>query len=233
MIFLDSKLEAIVNESDSVKLFDFPFSAGANAVISKRAYPPTEKLLGKHNTEGALFIQILYDGHSDTKYFTRMLEMGYNNKVVILLGTPVHRDGLVGVGNYIWMSEAEYAITKMDWASYGTLVHECPEYCLERFLITLDERLHDDKISIYKSVDPEFINDWRGALRAMPLMTDERVEYIYNKYKEQGYADALNALVDPRKNEDGFGRIMCVALRDWMKIPDGFTLTYEYIKEEE
>ena len=232
MIFVDSKLEALVNESDNLKLFDFPFASGANAVISQRAYPPTEKLLGKHNEDGSIFVQVLYSTRADNTYFLRMLEQGYKNKVVVLLGTPQHRDGHVYIEDYIKMSEADYAMTKIEWASYGALVHECPDYCLERLLLTIHERLHGDRFIIYKTIDPEFADDWRGALSAMPLMTRERVEYIWNKYKDGGYVDALNALVDPRKNPDGLGKIMCAALRDWMKVPDKFTLTYEFMEEE-
>lgn len=232
MIFVDSKLEALVSESDNIKLFDFSFASGANAVISKRAYPPTEKLLGKHNEDNSIFVQVLYPKRTEEKYFIKMLEQGYKNKVVVMLGTPQHKDGYVFVCDDLWLPEADYAMMKLEWASYGTLVHECPDYLLERFLLTLHKRLVTDEVVIFKTVEPEIADDWRSAISAMPLMTRERVEFLWDRYKEGGYVDALNALTDPRQNTEGFGKIACAAIRDWMKVPDGFTLTYDYIKED-
>ncbi len=231
MIFVDSKFDAIVGESENIKILDFPTSIGANAVISKRAYPPTEKLLGKHNEDGSVFVSIVYNHNIKEEPFLKMVEHGFDNKLVIFLGTPIHKDGYVFIEDYLRMPEADYMMAKAEYVACGTTVYECPDYCLERLLESTHLCLNESKFRVFKTAEYEFVDDWRALLSTMPLMTRKKVEYIYEKYKHGGFVDAVNALTDPSINQAGFGKVMCAALRDWLGIPDGWKLSYELIEE--
>lgn len=241
MIFIDSRFEeelASNNASfskDNYSFVDIDESCLAGAIISDKRFPPTSPaLVKKHIEAGSIFVAILDKYSLDEGAVANLLELGIRNISAVYLGTPVHVNGYVRIGNFLEVPEREYMIEKCKLSAVGVSLFECPVYCLDIYLEEMEKYiLSSDVLDIYPSyIKYRVISDWRAMVASMPLIGKDKADALYRKYGDRAVIDILRDLTDIDKNPSGFGRVVCERLREWIGIPEGFNLGLVWKEDE-
>lgn len=233
MIFLDSRFgEELADKNasfskDNYSIVRIDKSCLAGAIVSDKRFPPTSPaLLKKHIESGSMFVALLDKYSIEEGAIANLLELKIRNISAVFLGTPVHVNGYVKIDNFLELPEREYMIEKCKLTAVGINVFECPVYCLDVFLEEMEQYLLSDKpLEVYPSyIKYRIIDDWRKMVAGMPLIGGERADVLYKKYGDRPVIDVLRYLTDKDKNTEGFGRVICDRLRDWIGIPDEFNI---------
>lgn len=241
MIFIDTRFEELADKNASFSDNKYKFvkiheSCMAGAIISSKKYPPSsEELVKRHIEDGSVFVAFVdkYTGNEGT--VRNLLEIGAKNIIRVYLGTPVRKDGLVIIDDFLRMEERDFLKEKAHLISCGVGSFECPVYLLNVILEEIDGLLESEQpVSFYPPyVNYKIIDDWRNMIASMPLIGQERADALYRKYNGRSVIDVLVDLTDPDKNRSGFGLIVCDRLREWIGIPDGFNLGLVWTGEDE
>lgn len=241
MIFIDSRFEEeLVSHNASFSNHNYSFinihkSCLAGAIISDKRFPPTsEALVKKHIEYGSMFVSILDKYSLNENAVANLLELGVKNMSAVYLGTPVHINGYVKIGNFLEVPEREYMIEKCKLVAVGINLFECPVCCLDVLFEEMEKYIiSHDVLNIYPSyIKYRVIDDWRAMVASMPLIGKDKADALYHKYGDRAVIDVLRDLTDTEKNPSGFGRVVCERLREWIGIPDGFNLGLVWEEDE-
>ena len=240
MIFLSEDFkELVVDPTGSLspvyRVVEIPKSCGANIIVSKAKFPPTtDAFLKKHKKEGSVFITLVDEFIDRDAVVSKAVEFDAGNKIVVYLGSMSAGCGYIKVSGLLNMPEREYIEDRVFYAMLGFAFMECSHACLDHLLQLINERVESEKpVSVLPSYsDGTIAEDWRKTVATLPLIGLERARYLWSRYKGRPLLDVLVDLTDLNMNDKGIAKVIAQQIRDYIGIPEGFSLWLKHESEE-
>jgi len=208
---------------------------GANVIVSRVKFPPmTDELLKKHDENNSIFITLV-DNYIDVKnIISKAVEFGARNRMVVYLGSVKSCCGYVKIDGLLNMPEKDYLNDKLFFIMLGFSFVECSHGCLEYFLDEINKRVNSDEpVAVLPGyTDAKIADDWRATVSTLPLIGLERANYLWSKYGERPLLDVLSDLTNLKINNEGVARIIAERVRDYVGLPEGFSLWLKHDSEE-